>query len=131
MGNFFQFLIRLLVIGGLTMIFILAIIFLRPSRVHRRRKVSTSVLKVSYLMYLAVYLFFIYVVSFTEKNLQDYFNEKNYILAVMAGLIPTIGILLRRRFKKGRAVYNYLMSVLNVLIVLLLLRFFFQILVVM
>ena len=75
MGDFLQFLIRLLVIGGLSLIFIMALIFLRPTRVHRRRKISTSVLKISYLVYLGVFLFFIYVISFTDKNLQDYFNE--------------------------------------------------------
>ena len=127
MGNFLQFLIRLLVIGGLSMIFIMALIFLRPSKVHRRRKISTSVLKLSYLIYLAVYLFFIYVVAFTDKNLQDYFNEKNYLLATLAGLVPTIGMLLRRRVKKGRTAFNYMMSALHAIIVILLMRFFFQV----
>ena len=130
MGNFFQFLIRLLVIGGLSLVFIMAVIFLRPSRVHRRRKISTSVLKISYLIYLAVYMVFIYMVSFTEKNLQDYFHEKNYVLAALAGLIPTMGMLLRRRVKNGRSLYNYLLSGLHAVVVLFLLRFFFQILVV-
>lgn len=130
MGSFFQFLVRLLVIGGLSMVFILALIFLRPSRVHRRRKISTSILKITYLAYLAVYLLFVYIISFTEKDLQEYFHEKNYILAVLAGLIPTIGMLLRRRVKKVRSPYNYLLSGLHALIIILLLRFFFQVLVV-
>lgn len=120
----------MLVIGGLSMVFILAIIFLRPSRVHRRRKISTSVLKLSYLTYLAVYLIFIYVIAFTDKNLQEFFNEKNYILAVLAGLIPSVAMLLRRRVKLGRTFYNYFMGVLNTIIIMLLIRFFFLVLVV-
>ncbi len=129
MNNFFQFLLRLVVIGGLSMVFIMAIIFLNPSKVHRRRKISTPLMKISYLLYLAIFLVFIYVLIFTNRNFQDYFNESNYTLAVFAGLFPTTGMLLRRKIKHFRITYNYFLSIVHILIVFFLIKFLIQVLV--
>ena len=131
MGNFFQFLLRLLVIGGLSMVFIMAIILLNPSKVHRKRKFSTPLLKTSYLLYLALYLAFIYLLIFTTKDLADLFHEKNYALAIFAGLFPTIGMLLRRRIKKHRTYYNYFLSALHLFISVFLVRFLIQVMILM
>jgi len=124
MNNFFQFLIRLLTIGGLSLIFIVAVILLNPSRTHRKRKSSTPVLKYSYLAYLAAYLAFIYLIVFTEKNLQEYFDELRFTLAIVAGLFPTTAMLLRRKIHIGRTAYNYTLSIMHFVIIILLFRFF-------
>ena len=130
MNNFFQFLVRLLAVGGLSMIFVIAFVLLQPSRVHRRRKISTPLLKISYLIYLAIFLIFIYFLMFTEKDLQGYFNEVNYFLTAMAGLLPTIGMLLRRKIHRGRPYYNYFLSALNFVIVVFIIWVFNRVIIV-
>ena len=129
MNNFFQFLIRLLTIGGLSLIFIVAVILLNPSRTHRKRKSSTPALKYSYLAYLAFYLAFIYLIVFTEKNLQEYFDELHFTFAIIAGLLPTAAMLLRRKLHTGRTAYNYTLSFMHLVIIVLLIRFFTTILI--
>ncbi len=124
MNNFFQFLVRLLTIGGLSLIFIVAVILLNPSRNHRKRKSSTPILKYSYLVYLAVYLAFIYLIVFTGKDLQEYFDEIRFTLAIVAGLLPTTAMLLRRKIHRGRTTYNYALSILHFILIVALVRFF-------
>ena len=120
MNNFFQFLIRVLAIGGLSLIFISAIVFLKPAKLHKRRKSSTSLLKYTYLLYLASFLAFLYFLMFTGKDLKEYFHERNYFLLIFGGIIPTGAMLLRRKMHNGRSLYNYFFSILNVSIVVLL-----------
>jgi len=127
MNNFFQFLLRVLAIGGLSLIFVSTIVFLKPAKLHKRRKSSTSILKYTYLLYLASFLAFLYFLMFTGKNLQEYFHERNYFLVIFGAIIPTAAIFLRRKMDKGRTVYNYIFSIVNVSILVLLARFFYQI----
>ena len=127
MNNFFQFLLRIMAIGGLSLIFVSVIVFLKPAKLHKRRKSSTSILKYTYLLYLASYLAFLYFLMFTGKNLQEYFHEKNYFLVIFGAIIPTAAIFLRRKIHNGRTAYNYLFSILNVSILVLLARFFYHI----
>ena len=129
MSNFFQFLMRVLAIGGFSLIFISTIVFLKPAKLHKRRRISTLVLKYTYLIYLASFLAFLYFLIFTEKNLQEYFYEGNYFLVIFGGIIPTGAILFRRKMHKGRTMYNYIFSILNVLILIFLARFFYRILI--
>ncbi len=123
MNDFFQFLVRLISIGSLSIVFIVAVILLNPTRTHRKRKSSTSALKYSYLAYLASYLAFIYMLMFTDKNLQEYFTVINYTLAIIGGLLPTTTMLLRRKIHKGRTAYNYILTLLHFIIIIVLLRF--------
>lgn len=127
MNNFFQFLLRVLAIGGLSLIFVSTIVFLKPAKLHKRRKSSTSILKYTYLLYLASFLAFLYFLMFTGKDLQEYFHERNYFLVIFGAIIPTAAIFLRRKMDKGRTVYNYIFSIVNVSILVLLARFFYQI----
>jgi len=123
MNNFFQFLVRLLSIGGLSLIFIVAVILLNPTRTHRKRKSSTPALKYSYLAYLASYLAFIYMLMFAEKDLQEHFNEFNFTLTIIGGLLPTTAMLLRRKIHRGRSLYNYSLSIIHFFIIIIILRF--------
>lgn len=125
-NNFFQVLLRLLALGTLSFVFIIAVLLLQPGKTHRKRKISTPFLKTSYLLYLAVFMSFIYFLLFTTQNLDPYFNEVNYLLTAMAGTLPTVTVLLRRKVHKNRSFYNYFTGILNLVITLFLVRFFFH-----
>ena len=129
MNSFFQVLLRLLALGSFSFVFILAVILLQPAKTHRRRKFSTSFLKASYLLYLVVFLAFLYFLLFTSRNLENYFDELNYTLTALAGLLPTAAVLIRRKIHKIRSLYNYLVGFFNLFIVFFLIRFFFHVIV--
>ena len=122
MNNFFQLLLHLIFIATFLFIFIIAVIILKPFRIHRKRKVSTIAIKVSYLLYLAFFLGFVYLVLFFADNTisEDEAMEMNtsaiyYVIVLMAFFLPNIGIMIRRRFKKNRIRYNYLVTIMNFL----------------
>ena len=125
MNNFFQFLLHFIFIATFLFVYIIAIIILKPFRLHRKRKVSTVTLKLSYLIYLAFFLAFVYLVLFfadnevnTEENMENGTSAIYYVIVLVSFFMPNIGIMIRRRFKKSRGVYNYLVSFLNFLIIL-------------
>ncbi len=126
MSNFFQIFLRLAAITGFTFIFILASIWLQPSKIHKHRKVSTAFLKYTYLIYLLSFFGFIYFLLFTEIELHDYFDVFNYSLFVLSSLIPTITILIRRKIRPGRTVYNIVIGFLNLGILFFILHFFYK-----
>jgi cytochrome bd-type quinol oxidase subunit 2 len=125
MNNFFQFLLHFIFIATFLFVYVIAIILLKPFRLHRKRKVSTVVLKISYLVYLAFFLAFVYLVLFfadskvnTEEIMDDGTSVIYYIIVLVSFFIPNIGIMIRRRFKKNRQAFNYLIAVFNLLIIL-------------
>jgi len=125
MNNFFQFLLHFIFIATFLFVYIIAIIILKPFRLHRKRKVSTLSLKLSYLIYLAFFLAFVYLVLFfadnevnTEENMENGISTVYYIIVLVSFFIPNIGIMIRRRFNKNRGTYNYLVSAMNFLIIL-------------
>jgi uncharacterized membrane protein YhaH (DUF805 family) len=122
MNNFFQFILYLIFMATFLFIFIIAIIILKPFRIHHKRKVSTIAIKVSYLIYLAVFLAFIYLVLFfADNSIRDEepfeFNISAiyFMIVLLAFFLPNIGIMIRRRFNENRISYNYVMTVINVL----------------
>ncbi|MFC2116125.1 hypothetical protein ACFLTU_06600 [Bacteroidota bacterium] len=125
MNNFFQFLLHFIFIATFLFVYIIAIIILKPFRLHRKRKISTISLKLSYLIYLAFFLAFVYLVLFfadnevnTEENMEDGTSAIYYIIVLVSFFIPNIGIMIRRRFKKNRGIYNYLVTALNFIIIM-------------
>jgi cytochrome bd-type quinol oxidase subunit 2 len=125
MNNFFQFLLHFIFIATFLFVYIIAIIILKPFRLHRKRKVSTLALKLSYLVYLAFFLAFVYLVLFfadnevkTEENMENGTSAIHYIIVLLSFFIPNIGIMIRRRFKNKRGTYNYLATALNFFIIL-------------
>ena len=125
MNNFFQFLLHFIFIATFLFVYIIAIIILKPFRLHRKRKVSTITLKLSYLVYLAFFLAFVYLVLFfadnevnTEENMENGTSAIYYVIVLVSFFIPNIGIMIRRRFKKSRGLYNYIVSFLNFVIIL-------------
>ena len=122
MNNFFQFILYLIFMATFLFIFIIAIIMLKPFRIHHKRKVSTIAIKVSYLIYLAVFLVFIYLVLFfadnsitDEESFEFNTSALYFIIVLLAFFLPNIGIMIRRRFNENRITYNYVMTIINVL----------------
>jgi len=125
MNNFFQFLLHFIFIATFLFVFIIAIIILKPFRIHRKRKISTITLKLSYLLYLAFFLGFVYLVLFfanndvtTEDVMEDRTSVIYYIIVLVSFFLPNIGIMIRRKFKKGRGIYNYAVTFLNFCVML-------------
>lgn len=127
MNQFGQILSRILVITGFSMIFMLAAVFLRPFRINRKRRNSTYMLKFSYLAYLIVALSFFYYLVFLKIEIKDKTNELNYIFMVLSLFVPNIGILLRRKIKYNRVIYNYFFSGINFIIIMFFLSVFYKI----
>ncbi|MBL7113029.1 MAG: hypothetical protein ISS19_13910 [Bacteroidales bacterium] len=134
MNNFFQFLLHFIFIATFLFVFIIAIIILKPFRLHRKRKISTISLKISYLLYLAFFLGFVYLVLFftdnevsTEEVMENGTSVIYYIIVLIAFFLPNIGIMIRRKFKEKRGIYNYSVTVMNLLVILALIFMISQI----
>jgi hypothetical protein len=120
-----NFLLHFIFIAAFLLIYIIAIIILKPFRIHRKRPVSTILLKSSYLVYLACFLLMAYLILFfspgTEPS-EDVDEEKILntltVFSIFAFFIPNIGIMIRRRIVSWRVSYNYMVAALNVLIAL-------------
>ena len=110
-------------IAAFLLIYIIAIIILKPFRIHRKRPMSTIFLKASYLVYLACFLLMAYLILFfsaaTEPS-EDVDEERILnlltVFSVLAFFIPNIGIMIRRRVSNWRVAYNYAVTALNILI---------------
>ena len=118
-----NFLLHFIFIAAFLLIFIIAIIILKPFRIHRKRPMSTIFLKASYLLYLACFLLMAYLILFfsaTTEPSEDVDEERLLnlltVFSVLAFFIPNIGIMIRRRISSWRVTYNYAVSALNILI---------------
>lgn len=118
-----NFLLHFIFIAAFLLIYIIAIIVLKPFRIHRKRPTSTIFLKTSYLLYLACFLLMAYMILFFSASSQptDDVDEERIlnlltVFSVLAFFIPNIGIMIRRRISSWRVTYNYLVTGLNVLI---------------
>lgn len=120
-----NFLLHFIFIAAFLLIFIIAIIILKPFRIHRKRPVSTILIKASYLIYLASFLLMAYMILFfsasaepTEEVDEEKVLNTLTVFSIFAFFIPNIGIMIRRRIGSWRVTYNYLVTILNILIAL-------------
>ena len=118
-----NFLLHFIFIAAFLLIYIVAIIILKPFRIHRKRPLSTIFIKASYLIYLACFMMMAYLILFfsaTTEPSEDVDEERILnaltVFSVLAFFIPNIGIMIRRRIGSWRVTYNYLVTALNVLI---------------
>lgn len=118
-----SFLLHFIFIAAFLLIYIIAIIILKPFRIHRKRPVSTVFIKTSYLVYLACFMLMAYLILFfsaTAEPSEDVDEERILnaltVFSVLAFFIPNIGIMIRRRIGSWRVQYNYLITALNFLI---------------
>jgi hypothetical protein len=121
MGDFFHGVFQTFFLIGYVILYIVTILILQPFRYHRRRLKSTVLLKLSYLLYLASFLAFTYLLLFGKKDISE--SEKPYdtlfnihfLFFLTSTIIPNVGIMIRRRIRKSRVDYNVLVSIINLI----------------
>lgn len=113
--------LKVLFIAGLLIVYIMVAITLKPTSLHVKRPYSTATLKFSYLGYLAISMFFIFLFMFYNGNnvlyLEDNDNPRaslHFAIMLTALFLPNAGILLRRQIRK-RYYYNVAFSIINVI----------------
>lgn len=118
-----QFLLHFIFIAAFLLIYVIAIIILKPFRVHHKRPISTVFIKVSYLIYLACFMLLAYLILFFSTSIEpeeDSAEEQIFnvftVFCVLAFFIPNIAIMIRRRIGSWRVTYNYMVTALNFLI---------------
>ncbi len=121
MGDFFHGIFQFFFLTGYIILFIVSIIILRPFRIHRQRRISTISIKLSYLVFLLLFLVFTYLLLFGNKSLdkgsKPYESIFNFYFVVLlsATIVPNLGIMLRRRIRKKRVQYNILFTTVNII----------------
>jgi hypothetical protein len=121
MGNFFHGIFQTFFLIGYCILYIVTIIILNPLRHHKRRRKSTIFLKISYLLYLASFLVFTYLLLFGKKELgkadkpYDTLFNVHFLFFLTSTVIPNIGIMIRRRVTKKRIEYNIMVALINLL----------------
>jgi hypothetical protein len=117
MANFKEILNFILGIVFIIIVFSLAYAYLKPHQLHKRRLVSTLLLKVSYLLYILVLLIIVYLSSLVNGGLEEVFMGIEFFAFLIVLFVPTIGIFARKlgQFSKKREGYNYFFTVVNVL----------------
>ena len=127
MANFNEILNHILGIVFILIVFSLAYAYLKPHQLHKRRLVSTLLLKVSYLFYLLVLLVIIYFSILFKGGLEKVFFGIEFFAFLVVLFVPTIGIFARKlgQFSKKREGYNYFFTSVNILCVIALLLMYF------
>ena len=117
-----NFLLHFIFIAAFLLIFIIAIIILKPFRIHRKRPISTICIKASYLVYLACFLLMAYLILFFSNGVdaEENMDEERVlntltVFSILAFFIPNIGIMIRRKISSWRVAYNYVMTAFNLL----------------
>jgi hypothetical protein len=127
MANFPAVLNHILGIVFIIIIFALAYAYLKPHQLHKRRLVSTLLLKVSYLFYLLVLLIIVYLSALVRGGLENVFFGIEFFAFLIVLFVPNIGIFARKlgQFSKKRESYNYFFTVVNILSVIAILVMYF------
>lgn len=126
-ANFKDILNHILGAIFIVIIFALAYAYLKPHQLHKRRLVSTLLLKISYLTYLLILLIIVYLASLVKGGLGEVFYGVEFFAFLIVLFGPNIGILARKLgpFSKKRESYNYFFTVVNVVSVLAILVMYF------
>jgi hypothetical protein len=127
MANFPAVLNHILGVVFIIIVFALAYAYLKPHELHKRRLVSTLLLKASYLTYLLVLLIVIYLAALVKGGLEKVFMGIEFFGFLVVLFVPTIGIFARKlgQFSKKREGYNYFFTIVNVLSIIAILVMYF------
>jgi hypothetical protein len=117
MANFNEIFNHILGIIFIIIVFSIAYAYLKPHQLHKRRSVSTFLLKASYLLYLLILLVIIYFASLIKGGLDEVFFGIEFFGFLIVLFVPTIGIFARKlgQFSKKREGYNYFFTTVNIL----------------
>jgi hypothetical protein len=111
---FFQQLLHIILLIVFLLTYILAYNYLKPFLINKKRKYSTLSLKLSYLVYLAFLLGFMFLfLLFGADRVEYRISDALFFGVLILLFLPNIGVLLRRTVKKFRVFYNYLFSIVN------------------
>jgi hypothetical protein len=126
-ANFNAILNHILGIVFIIIVFSLAYAYLKPHQLHKRRLVSTLLLKGSYLLYLLILLVIIYLAALVNGGLEKVFEGVEFFAFLVVLFVPTIGIFARKlgQFSKKREGYNYFFTVVNFLSIVAILMMYF------
>lgn len=119
MGGFFQNIFHMFFIFGYAVLFTVSILILKPFRIHKHRPKSTVSLKISYLLFLLLFLIFTYLLLFGKKELSeeqmpyDTLFNVHFLIFLSATIIPNVGIMLRRGIRRKRVRYNVVFTLVN------------------
>jgi hypothetical protein len=115
MPNFTEILNHILGAVFIIIVFALAYAYLKPHQLHKRRMLSTLLLKSSYLVYLLVVLIIIYFSALVKEGLETVFFGVEFFAFLIVLFVPTIGIFARKlgQFDKKREGYNYFFTIVN------------------
>ncbi len=127
MNGFLNYMLHFIFIATFSFLYVVSIIILKPFRLHRKRPGSTISLKLSYLLYLLVFLLMAYLVLFYSKlegNLDDISFDSRYnlyyIAVIISFVVPNVSIMFRRKIKAFRTIYNYVFTAINIIITFIL-----------
>jgi hypothetical protein len=127
MANFSEILNHILGVVFIVIIFALAYAYLKPHQLHKRRLVSTLLLKISYLIYLLILLIVVYLSALIKGGLEEVFFGIEFFAFLVVLFVPTIGIFARKlgHFSKNREGYNYFFTIVNILSIIIILLMYF------
>jgi hypothetical protein len=127
MANFNAVLNHILGIVFIIIVFSLAYAYLKPHQLHKRRLVSTLLLKGTYLLYLLILLIVVYLSAIVNGGLEKVFPNVEFFAFLVVLFVPTIGIFARKlgQFSKKREGYNYFFSIVNILSIMSILVMYF------
>lgn len=127
MANFEHILKFILGIVFIILVFSIAYAYLKPHQLHKRRPVSTLLLKGSYLLYMLILLIIIYLSALVKDGLESVFFGIEFFAFLIVLFVPTIGVFARKmgQFSKIRENYNFFFTVVNVICILALLLMYF------
>jgi hypothetical protein len=127
MDSFFHNIFHIFFLFGYLVLYVVSVILLKPFRLHKHRPKSTIALKLSYLMFLLVFLIFTYLLLFGKKELSDdelpydtLFNI-HFLIFLSSTIIPNIGVMLRRSIRRKRIQFNLIFIGINLIYALYLL----------
>ena len=127
MANFEPVLKSILGIVFIILVFSISYAYLKPHQIHKRRPVSTLLLKGSYLLYMLVLLILVYLSVIVKDGLESVFYGIEFFAFLVVLFVPTIGIFARKleQFRKIRENYNYFFTLVNGLCIVALLLMYF------
>jgi hypothetical protein len=127
MANFESILSYILGVVFIVIVFSIAYAYLKPHQLHKRRPVSTVLLKSSYLLYLLTLLLIVYFSALVKGGLEKVFFGIEFFAFLIVLFVPTIGIFARKlgQFSKQRENYNYFFTLVNSLCIVALLLMYF------
>lgn len=127
MPNFSDILNHILGAIFIIIVFALAYAYLKPHQLHKRRLLSTLLLKLSYLAYLLIILIIIYLSALVKGGLETVFYGIEFFAFLIVLFVPTIGIFARKlgQFSKKREGYNYFFTAVNSLCIVAALMMYF------